>query len=203
MPTQKSKRDIPETLLSFFVSRLPEESSQWASAMLAELKTLPAPRERVAWAINGSWGLAKIWLGVSLRRILFDPGKSVPVVLISTYHAIFCCVLLCVIASQIPRVSGPWTEAFFPVLFMLFVSIIPGVIAVGLWLLDDLARYLAIGFSLLHGLGNYALLSTGRIPWASRPVGRIGLDILIVGILILPHIRSAFRAPPIHLSLDS
>jgi hypothetical protein len=47
---------------------------------------------------------------------------------------------------------------------------------------------LAIVFSLIHGLGDYALLSSGRLPWSARPVGRIGVDILIIGILVLPPI---------------
>lgn len=203
MPAQELKRDIPKALLSFFASRLPHQSSQWATAILVELEALPDPRERMAWAISGSWGLARIWLEGSIRSIFFDPVKPLPVILISVYHGIFCCVLLCMIVSQLPHVTSSWIEAFFPVLFMFFAATIPGVIAVGLWVLDDSARYLTIVFSLLHGLGNYALLSTGRLPWTVRPLGRMVMDVLIIGILVLPPIRSTFRPPPIHLSLDS
>jgi hypothetical protein len=203
MPEQELKRDIPTVLLKFFASRLPDQSSQWASAMLAELEALPDCRERMVWAVSGSWGLARIWLEASLRSIFFDPVKPWSVTLIAAYHAIFCCVLLYVIVSQIPRITSSWTEAFFPILFMVFAAIIPGVIALGLWILDDSARYFAILFSLLHGLGNYALISTGRLPCSARPVGRIGIDVLIMGILVLPSIRNVFRPPPIVLSLNS
>lgn len=200
MPVEKSRRDIPNALLSLFASRLPDQASEWATAMRAELEALPDSRERMAWAISGSWALARIWARSSLRSMVCDPVKPLPVILASAYHAIFCCALLYVIASQLPHITSPWTEAFFPVLFMFLAAIIPGVIALGLWLLDDSARYLAIVFSLIHGLGNYALLSSGRLPWSAWPVGRIGLDILVIGILVSP-IRRAFRPPAIHLAL--
>lgn len=203
MPVKKSKRDVPRWLLSFFVSRLPDEARPWANAMLAELEALADPRERLTWAVSGSWGLAKIWFEGTSRKFFLNPIRPLPVVLICVYHAIFCCVLSYVIMTQIPHIKSPWTEAFFPLLFMLFVAAIPGVIAFGLWVLDDSARYLAIFFSLLHGLTNYALLSTGRLPWAPRPVGRIGLDVLILVILVSPPIKRAFKPPPIYLGLHS
>lgn len=203
MRGKEPKQDLPEALLNFFASRVPDESSEWAGAMFAELQALPDPKERMGWAISASWGLVKIWFEGWLRRVFFDPVKPLPVILIAAYHAIFCCVLLCVIVIQLPQLRSSWTDAAFPILFMAFAAIIPGVIALGLWILDDSARYLAIVFSLLHGLGNYALLSTGRLPWTARPLGRIGLDVLIIGILIQPSIGNAFRPPPIHLTLNS
>lgn len=202
MPVPQRKRDIPAVLLSFFASRVPDESSQWATAMLAELEALPDPKQRIGWAISGSWGLVKIWFEGWLRSIFLDPVKPLPVILIAAYHATFCCVLLYVILSQLSGITSSWTEAFFPTLFMICAAIIPGVIALGLWVLDDSARYLAIVFSLLHGLGDYALLSAGRLPWTARPVGRMVIDVLIMGILLLPSIRNAFRSPPIHLNLN-
>jgi hypothetical protein len=202
MPVRISKRDFPTALLSFFSARLPDQARPWAAAMLAELEAVHDRRERMSWAVNGSWGLTKIWLEGSLRRLLFDPIRPGPVVLICAYHAIFCCVLLYVIVTQIPRITSSWTDAFFPLLFMVFTAIIPGVIAFGLWVLDDSARYFAMFFTLLHGLGNYALLSTGQLLWTARPIGRIGLDVLILGILVSPPIKRAFRPPPIHLNLD-
>src|SRR5215469_3357258 len=129
MSVQETKRDIPKALLSFFASRLPEQSSQWAIAMLAELEALTGTKERMDWAISGSWGLARIWLENSFRTLFFNPVKPLPVILISAYHATFCCVLLYVIVSQLPHVTSSWTEAFFPFLFMVFAATIPGVIA--------------------------------------------------------------------------
>src|SRR5579884_1767923 len=198
MPAKEYKRDIAAVLLNFFASRVPDESSEWAAGMLAELEALPDPKERMGWAISGSWGLVRIRFERSVRSIFFEPVKPLPVTLIAAYHAIFCCALLCVVVSQLPHLRSSWTDAAFPILFMVFAAIIPGVVALGLWVLDDSARYFAIFFSLLHGLGNYALLSTGRLPWTTRPLARIGIDLLIVGILFLPSIRNAFRSPPIH-----
>lgn len=202
MALMKFKRDIPSALFTFFLSRLPEEARPWASAMMAEMKVIP-DGERLTWAVSGSWGLAKIWLYSTLRGWLSEDGKPLSIVLVSAYHAIFSCVLLFVIVTQIPQITSPWTEALFPVLFMAFAAAIPGVIALGLWALDDSARYFAIGFSLLHGLGNYALISTGRLPYAVRPVGRIILDIVIIGVLLSPSVKRTFRPPPIHLTLES
>lgn len=202
MALVKFKRDVPSALFTFFRSRLPEEARPWASAMMAEMKVIP-DGERLTWALSGSWGLAKIWLYSTLRSRLCEDGKPLSIVLVSAYHAIFSCVLLFVIITQIPHITSLWTEALFPVLFVVFAAVIPGVIALGLWVLDDSARYLAIGFSLLHGLGNYALISTGRLPYAVRPVGRIILDFVIVGILLSPAVKRAFRPPPIQLTLES
>src|SRR5581483_4291885 len=120
MPEQELKRDISTILLKFFASRLPDQSSQWARAMLAELEALPDRRERMAWAVSSSCGLARIWLEASLRSIFVDPVKPWSVILIAAYHAIFCFVLLYVIVSQIPRITSSWIEAFFPILFMVF-----------------------------------------------------------------------------------
>ncbi|GEM_PF-3429941 len=203
MPVLPRKRDTAAFLLNFFASRSSGESSQWAAAMLGELEALLDPKERMGWAISCSLGLVKIWFKEWLRSIFFEPVKPLLVVLIAAYHAIFSCVLVYVIVSQLPRLRSPWTEAAFPVLFMVFAAIIPGVIALGLWILDDSARYFAIFFSLLHGLGNCALLATGRLQWTARPLVRIGIDILIMGILFLPSIRNAFRPPPIRLSLSN
>lgn len=203
MLSNNTKRDIPSAILNFFAAHLPIEARLWAKAILAELETIPNSRERLVWALSGSWGLGKIWLSHTVREFFLCDGRPLAVVIICAYHAIFCGALLYVIVSQIPRITSPWLDALFPALFMLFAAIIPGVIALGLWVLDDSARYLAIFFAMLHGLGNYALLLTGRLPWAARPIGRIGLDILIVGILVSPPIKRAFKPPSIHLGLNS
>jgi hypothetical protein len=198
------KQDFPIALLSFFAARLPSKEKLWAQAMLAELAQIHNPSKRLIWALSGSWGLGKIWAR-ALRRTPQPEDESRPlaVTLIALYHALFSFVILGVLIWQLPRVKAPRLEACIPVLIDFFIALIPCVIAVGLWVLDDVARFLAMLLSLLHALGNCALISTRHLGWELRPVSRIALDIVIIGVLSLPAMRRAFRPPKVELKLRS
>ena len=196
------KQDLPIWLLGWFAQRLPPEQQIWADALLGELAQIPGIWERLIWTVSGICGLGKIWMRTRLENV-FDGDRPLAVTLIALYHAILSCIIVAVLVWQLPRMRTPWTEAFFPVLMSLFVALIPGVIALGLWVLDDAARLMAIILSLLHALGNGALISTHHLGWTGRPVGRIVLDLVMIGILLLPSIRGAFRPLPVDLRLRS
>jgi len=198
------KQNFPIALLSFFAQRLPSGERPWAEAMLGELTEIQNPWNRLIWAVSGSWGLAKIWTRGLLRGPRPDDEiRPLAVSLIALYHAVFSCVILSVLIWQLPSVKPPRMEACFPVLIAFFLALIPGVIAVGLWVLDDVARFLAMMLSLLHALGNCALISTRHMGWEPLPVSRIVLDIVMIGVLLLPAMRRAFRPPAVELKLRS
>jgi hypothetical protein len=201
MPLRKQRSNLPIALLDFFARRLPGEAKPWAEAMLGELGAVSSRWERLVWALSGSWGLSKIWLRASLRIPRPEGARPLPVTLISFYHALFSCVILAVLIRQLPLIRTPWQEAFVPLLIAFFAAVIPGVIALGLWVLDDAARYMAIFFSFLHALGNYAWISSRHVPGKLLPVGRIVLDIAIIAFLLLPSTKRAFRSTRTDLGL--
>jgi len=195
-------QDFPIVLLSFFVKGLPQEEKLWGEAMLGELAAISGFQKRLAWALSGGWGLSKIRmrsiLGVRRQENALRP---LAVTLIALYHGIFSCVILAMLVWQLPLIREPWRGAIFPVLFAFFVALVPGVIAVGLWLLDDAARLMAMLFSLLHALANYGYLSTLQLGWKPLPSGRIVLDVLMITVLLLPSIRRSFRPERMELGL--
>lgn len=192
------QHDLPIWLLGRLARRLPPEEQVWADALLGELAQIRGTWERLAWMVSGICGLGKIWMRLRLARV-FDGGRPPALTLIALYHAILSGIIVAVLLWQLPRIRTPWTEAFFPVLICLFLALLPGVIALGLWVLDEAARFMAIFFALLHALGNFALISTHHFGWTVRPVGRIALDLVVIGVLLLPSVRNAFT--PLHVDL--
>ena len=118
------------------------------------------------------------------------PGE---VTAIATYHALFSAVLVDALVWQ--GVTHPpsdgWVYAAPVIVMLLFVSLIPAVLCMGLWIMDNGARIGCIVFTLLHMMITVAYL--GHRPGFWRPWARIGLDTLIVAALMLPGIRKAFE----------
>ncbi|MGC2741789.1 MAG: hypothetical protein WA672_01280 [Candidatus Angelobacter sp.] len=196
-------QDFPIVLLSFFAKRLPLEEKLWGEAMLGELAAISGFRKRLAWALSGGWGLGRIRMRSVLGMRRQENVRPLAVTLIALYHGIFSCAILAMLVWQIPVITEPWKAAIFPLLFAFFVALVPGVIAIGLWLLDDAARLMAMLFSLLHALANYAYLSTLRPGSKLMPSSRIVLDLLMITVLLLPSIRRSFRPERMELGLRS
>ncbi len=113
---------------------------------------------------------------------------------IAVYHAGFSLVLLGVLLWQTltHHPSDGWLYAA-PVLIMLtFLSVVPAVIAYGLWIMDNGARIACVVFTVLHALTTAAYLQHAAAFW--RPWSRLTLDALILIVLLLPRIRRAFEA---------
>ncbi len=118
------------------------------------------------------------------------PGE---VTAIAVYHALFTAVLVATLAWQAIQhapIRG-WKDAAPVLAMMLFISLIPAVICVGLWLMDNGARLACLIFTLLHMMITIAYLRRAAVVW--RPCGRIAIDAGIVVVLMLPRIRRAFE----------
>lgn len=112
---------------------------------------------------------------------------------IAIYHVLFSVLLVGTLVEQVvvhPPIAG-WLDTAPVLLMLLFVSLIPAVLAYGLWIMDDGARMGAILFTALHLLITIAYLQ--HVPWLWRPWARIALDAAIMATLLLPSIKRAFR----------
>jgi hypothetical protein len=202
MKLKQLKCNLPLALLSFMAARVPFEAVAWAEAIIGELQQIPSPCGRLRWALSGSLGLGRIWVHSCLQPPLHD-AKPVPILLISLYHAVFSFALMAVLIRQLRLIQPPTSEAFVPVLFAFFVASIPAVIALGFWVLDDAARIMAIVFSVIHAVGNFLWLSQQNDSWKPFSVGRLVLDLVMIGVLMLPPIRRAFQPAPVKLELSA
>jgi hypothetical protein len=112
---------------------------------------------------------------------------------IAVYHALFSCVLVGALALQCisHRPLDGWLYAAPVIAMLLFVSVIPAVFCVGLWMMDDGARIGCIMFTILHLITTTFYVS--HSPNMLRPWLRIVLDVVIIGVLMLPRIRLAFE----------
>lgn len=121
--------------------------------------------------------------------------RPIDVTLSAIYYAGFSAVLIAVLFWQL-LVHGTqerWFDALFPILFMLLLSLIPAVISLGLWILDDAARIASVIFAFLHIM--LTAVYIGHVPSSKAflPVSRIGLDLLIILAMFRPGVRRAFQ----------
>lgn len=111
---------------------------------------------------------------------------------IAIYHALFSVVLVGTLVWQgfTHHPSDGWLYAAPVIAMMLFLALVPAVICVGLWLMDNGARVGCLIFTLLHMLSTIAYLQHAPALW--RPWARLALDAVIVVVLMLPRIRRSF-----------
>lgn len=112
---------------------------------------------------------------------------------IAAYHALFSALLLGRLAWQaiVHRPAAGWLDAAPVLLMLLFLALIPAVLCIGLWIMDEGARIAVIVFTLLHMITTVLYLEHSPGLW--RPWARMGMDVAIVAVLMLPSIRRAFR----------
>ncbi len=121
--------------------------------------------------------------------------RPLDLTLVALYHAGFSLVLVGVIAWQcvFHPPSAAWTDSLPVILMMLFAALIPGVLCVGLWLMDNGARIGALLFTLFHILLTLAWIDSGSAPALWRPGLRLALDAWILYVLLRPGVRRAFQ----------
>jgi len=201
--TMKSGRTL-ETLVIVFVrwlaERLPVEERTWGEAMLGELAVIDGAWKRLVWLLSACVGLARIYTRARSAPV-WNSSRPTAVTLISVYHAGFSCVLLALLAGQIPAVKPPRSEAVLPLIFAFSMALVPAGIALGLWVLDDLARGMAILFSVLHALGTAAWLTMQAPGLHWFALARIALDFLMAATLLAPRVSRSFQYAPAPLHL--
>lgn len=168
--------------------------------MLGELAVIEGGWERMAWLLSACVGLAKMCARGRMAAFWNSPRPTV-VTLISLYHGGFSCVLPALLAGQMSGIKPSRSEAALPLIFAFSPAVVPAGIAAGLWILDDLARGMAIFFSVLHALGNAAWLTTLAPGWHWFALGRIALDFLMIAALLAPRVRRSFQPSAVMLRL--
>jgi hypothetical protein len=119
------------------------------------------------------------------------------------YFVVFSLVLLS--ALLWPLITGQmhsrWADTAFPLAFALLVTLIPGVIALGLWVMDNAARVAAIVIAVLHAIATLHWFSHPLFGWQWLPPVRIAIDVVIIVAMLHPATRRAFRQSRIVLDL--
>lgn len=137
---------------------------------------------------------------VSIRRM----KRPLAVTLVSLYYAGFSGVLVGLLVWQVAsgKVHSRWSDAAFPLAFALMLAIIPGVIALGLWVMDNAARFAAILVAIVHGIATLHWAAHPLFGWQWLPPLRIAIDVAIIVALSQPSMRRAFRENRIVLGLE-
>ncbi len=120
--------------------------------------------------------------------------RSFEVTAIALYHALFSAALVGALVWQAltHHPSAGWLDAAPVIAMMLFLSLVPAVICVGLWLMDNGARIGCLMFTVLHMMSTIAYLHQAPALW--RPWARLALDGVIIVVLMLPRVRRVFEA---------
>lgn len=184
-------------------SRLPDELQEWRNAMLAEIDSAGGGAlATLRWAFGSCFAIQRLRATCWNKAIHPDVSAPLAVRLIAFYQVAFAVELMGTILWQIPKIREPWSDAIFPVLFFVLIAILPAVLALGLWTLDESARIGAMLFALCHGLVNVGWIS--QLSQDPGPVVRVRIliDAAVIVTLLLPSIRKAFRPERLTLRLD-
>jgi hypothetical protein len=129
--------------------------------------------------------------------------RPLDVGLIALYYAAFSAVLLAILLWQwaAGHIHASWQEKIIVLPFCFLLALLPGVLSLGLWMLDNAARIAAILFALLHAIAEIAFLSNLHIPSRAFTLFRIAVDIAIVCCLCRTGVRRAFKWQPAELRL--
>jgi hypothetical protein len=196
-----STHRVSAAILRFLAESMPPELRPWAEAMRAETDFIEGTFAPLTWTVGSVWALFKA--AASAR--LVDAGRERPwaVRFVAVYYAAFSCELAAAIAWQVVagKIHGPWQESIFPLLFCFLLVLLPAVIAIGLWLLDDAARWMAIFFAVLHAVVNCAWISNPEVHRSIMPSFRIAMDVSAIFLMNRPAVRGAFRDYRIDLRL--
>lgn len=194
-------RRFSATVLEFLAERMPLELKPWAAAMRTELDFIEGTFAPLAWTFGSVWALFMAagsgWL------VGKDRERPWAVRFVAVYYAVFSCEIAGAIAWQLigGKIHGTWQDSIFPLLFCFLLALLPGVIAIGLWLLDDAARWMAVLFAVLHAVVNWAWMSNSEVRRSIMPSLRIAMDVLAIFLLNRPIVRNAFRDYRIDLRL--
>lgn len=203
MNPEQISRHYAARLLIFLIKRMPPELKPWGEAMLAELVAVEGVTAPLFWALGSAWALVKV-LG---KQQVSDGITARPwaVTMVAAYYAAFSCELMVVLVSQLVthQIHESWRDAWFPVLFCFVLALLPAVIALGIWMLDSAARYMAMMFALLHAIVNWAWITQPFVYNRLMPGTRIFLDILVILLLACRPVRSAFKSEKNELSFKT
>jgi hypothetical protein len=165
-----------------------DDTRDWADAMVAEVAQMPPGMERLSWR----WGIVALLLRRSVTSLASDRGRR-PLELTATalYLVAFSLHVSghLVLEAASSGIREPWADAWFPLILCFSISAVPALIAIGVWLCDDLARKLTVAFvafdlavviAFAHSLGFTALRTV-----------KFACDVAILAAMLTPRVRQA------------
>lgn len=169
---------------------LPGERVDWIDAMMAELCEAQSSRERVLWLM----GTLRVALQLGVRHAATGVADCWPITVASGYLAAFSAYFFVHFAVELPLVRTPLAEAWFPLLAALCLTLVPAVIAFGLWTHDNFARRVAVVFCVLEmGMTLIIAQHLGFTPWR---VVKIVVSAPALFLLLSPAVRAACSHGP-------
>ena len=107
-----------------------------------------------------------------------------------TFSLTWIAILIWQLATQ--QIHERWTDAFFPLLFAFTVSLLPAVISLGLWTMDNAARLASVLFAVAHAGITVAYIMRPHPARWFLPQIHIALDVLVVACMCRPTVIRAF-----------
>ena len=117
------------------------------------------------------------------------------VTLACVYFGAFSFVLLSALIWPLAtgQMHSRWSEAAFPLAFCLLITLLPAIVALGLWLMDSAARVAAMVMALLHAVATLHWFSHPLFGWQWLPAVRFLIDVAIIVTMLHPATTRAFR----------
>ncbi len=145
---EKSSRNRAPGVVKF-ASVISPERRKWWRAMLAETEHIDGRLDRWLWRAG---------IGVALLRLVLrkattdDVCRPFELTATAFYLAGFSTYIFTHLVTELlfAGVREPWYESCLPIALCFWLAIIPLLIAIGLWVCDDLARKCVIGFAALE-----------------------------------------------------
>jgi hypothetical protein len=155
--------------------------------MLAEAPHVKTFHARVSWVS----GIISVLIRLSVRNALTDDGhRPVELTAAALYlGGISGYVLLHFVFETAKGVREHWAEAWVPVVICFWLSAIPALIAIGIWICDDFARKFALAFLALQLIETCVSVST--LGFAGFRAAKFVCDVALIGAMISPRVMRA------------
>ena len=176
--------------------------------MVREAQDIDSACDQLSWLL----GAAFVVLGLLSRRVvrwMFPEDRPAALTLVCLYLGTLSLSVVTHLLRELisPGMHEAWSDAWFPALFCCFLALVPVLIAIGLWLCDNSARAMSIGFALLHLLSIYFWMRNPAVVahwWTyAKAVG----DFAVIAIGLSPSAVAACewssgQVPPRPLGID-
>lgn len=160
--------------------------------MLAEAKHAGDDWERFRWLVGTVAAAVRLVLRQKLRTAA-NEDRPPALTAVALYLG---CLSLTVLAHLVKelvtqRIRSPWSEVCFPVLFVCFLSLIPLLIAIGVWACDNGARILCVAFAVVHWVSLVLWMRQGGASVTVWTEFKFLADLAVVAIGLSGRARSA------------
>lgn len=190
--TEKHGHQIAQRL-SRWANRALENRGEWVQAMAAEADHTAPGRERWWWWVGIVFTLLRSWFGGSTQESGERPLELTATAFYLIAFALYVSVHLALQAVGY-GIREPWSEAWFPLVLCFVLAAVPAVIAMGVWVCDDLARMLAAAFTLFDL--TVVILFAHRFGFSPFRTAKFVCDLACLAAMFTPRVQQACRWEP-------